>query len=66
MFVDPNIFADPESGFQIDLCPVLQIRIRMCFGPLGSGSVSISQRHASGSVYHQTKIVRKTLIPTVL
>ncbi len=32
------------------------------FGPSGSGS--ISQR--SGSFYHQSKIVRKTLIPTVL
>ncbi len=38
------------------------------FGPLGSGSRSISQRHGSGSgsFYHQAKIVRKTLIPTVL
>jgi hypothetical protein len=34
------------------------------FGPPGSGSVS--QRHGSGSLYHQAKIVRKTLIPTVL
>jgi hypothetical protein len=34
------------------------------FGPPGSGS--ISQRYGSGygSFYHQTKIVRKTLIPT--
>jgi hypothetical protein len=36
------------------------------FGPPGSGSGSISQRYGSGSFYHQTKIVRKTLIPTVL
>jgi hypothetical protein len=36
------------------------------FGPPGSGS--INQRHGSGfgSFYHQTKIVRKSLIPTVL
>ncbi len=36
------------------------------FGPSGSGS--ISQRYGSkfGSFYHQAKIVRKTLIPTVL
>ncbi len=36
------------------------------FGPPGSGS--ISQRHGSefGSFYLQAKIVRKTLIPTVL
>ncbi len=40
------------------------------FGPPGSGSWSgpgsISQRYGSGSFYHQAKIVRKTLIPTVL
>jgi hypothetical protein len=36
------------------------------FGPPGSGSGSICQRHGSGSFYHQAKIVRKTLIPTVL
>jgi hypothetical protein len=34
------------------------------FGHPGSGSVS--QRYGSGSSYHQEKIVRKTLIPTVL
>jgi len=34
------------------------------FGPSGSGS--ISQRYGSGSFYHQAKLVRKTLIPTVL
>jgi hypothetical protein len=36
------------------------------FGPPGSGSGYISQRHGSGSFYHQAKIVRKILIPTVL
>jgi hypothetical protein len=38
------------------------------FGPLGSGSGSISQRYwsRSGSFYHQAKIVRKILIPTVV
>ncbi len=36
------------------------------FGPPGSESGSISQRYGSGSFYHQAKIVRKTLIPTVL
>ncbi len=38
------------------------------FGPPGSGSGSISQRYGSrsGSFYNQAKIVRKTLIPTVL
>jgi hypothetical protein len=34
------------------------------FGPPGYGSDS--QRYASESFYHQVKIVRKTLIPTVL
>ncbi len=34
------------------------------FGPPGSGS--ISQRQVSGSFYHHAKIVRKTLIPTIL
>ncbi len=45
---------------------VLWIRIRAyVFGPPGSGSVS--QRYWSGSgFYHQAKILRKTLIPTVL
>jgi hypothetical protein len=36
------------------------------FKPPGSESGSISQRSGSGSFYHQAKIVRKTLIPTVL
>ncbi len=34
------------------------------FGHPGSGSTS--QRYGSGSFYYQAKIVRKTLIPTVL
>ncbi len=38
------------------------------FGPPGSGFGSISQRYGSGSgsFYHRAKIVRKTLIPTIL
>ncbi len=36
------------------------------FGPPGSGIGSSSQRHGSGSFHHQAKIVRKTLILTVL
>jgi hypothetical protein len=36
------------------------------FGPPGFGSGSTSQRYGSGSFYHHAKIVRKTLIPTVL
>jgi hypothetical protein len=37
-------------------------RIRMCFGPPGSGSGSISTRYGSGSFYHQAKVVRKTFL----
>jgi hypothetical protein len=38
------------------------------FGSPGSGSESISQRYGSGSgsFYHEAKLVRKTLISTVL
>ncbi len=36
------------------------------FGPPGFGFGSASQRYGSGPFYHQAKIVRKTLIPTVL
>jgi hypothetical protein len=36
------------------------------FGPPGSGSGSIIQRYGSGSFYRKAKIVRKTLISTVL
>jgi hypothetical protein len=45
------------------------IRIRRIrtyvFGPSGSRSGYISERYGSGSFYHQAKVVRKTLIPTV-
>jgi hypothetical protein len=36
------------------------------FGPPGSGSVSHKYGSGSGSFHHQAKIVRKTLISTVL
>jgi hypothetical protein len=36
------------------------------FGPPGYRSGSIYTRYGSGSFYQQAKIVRKTLIPTVL
>jgi hypothetical protein len=36
------------------------------FGPHGSGSISTRYGSGSGSFYNQTKIVRKTLISTVL
>jgi hypothetical protein len=40
--------------------------IRMLLGLLDPGGYgSFSQRYGSGSFYHQAKIVRKTLIPTV-
>jgi hypothetical protein len=50
--------------------PVLRIRIRRIyryvFGSPGFGSISQRYGSGSGSFYHQAKIVRKTLIPTVL
>jgi hypothetical protein len=48
--------------------PVLRIlihRIHMFWG-LGSEYGSFSQKYRSGSFYHQAKIVRKTMTPTVL
>jgi hypothetical protein len=36
------------------------------FGPPGSGSTSQRDGSGSGSFYHHAKIVRKTLIPTIL
>jgi hypothetical protein len=49
--------------------PVLRIRIWIrrihVFCPPGSAAGSISQRYGCGSLFHQAKIVRKTLIPTV-
>ncbi len=50
-----------EITFRIRIC-----RIRMCFEPPGFGSGSISTRYRSGSFYNESKIVRKTLIPTIL
>ncbi len=38
----------------------------VCFGPPGSGSISTRYGSGSGSFYHQARIVRKILIPTVL
>jgi hypothetical protein len=51
---DPDPSPDPKNPY--------------VFGPSGSASGSISQRYGSesGSFYHQAKLVRKTLIPTVL
>jgi hypothetical protein len=36
------------------------------FGPPGSASGSVSHKYGSGSFHHQAKLVRKTLISTVL
>jgi hypothetical protein len=47
--------ADPD--------PDLDLSDPYVFGPPGSGSGSLSQMYGSGS---EAKIVRKTLIPTVL
>jgi hypothetical protein len=51
---------------KFNLCAVLGIQI--VFGSPGSGTCSSSTRcgSGSGSLYNQAKIVRKTLIPTVL
>jgi hypothetical protein len=59
----PTSVADPDPDPHV-------------FGPPGSGSGSTSQRYGSGpgscsgsgsgSFYHHAKIVRKTLIPTIL
>jgi hypothetical protein len=62
------------KNMQVRLQPVLRIRIHrihmFLFGPPGSGSTF--QRYesgsgsGSGSFHHHAKIVRKTLIPTIL
>jgi hypothetical protein len=41
-------------------------RVKDISGMQCCGSGSISKRYESGYFYHQAKIVRKTLIPTVL
>jgi hypothetical protein len=55
-YCSPTIVPDPDP-------PDAHV-----FGPPGSGSGPISQRYGSGSVSfcHHAKIVRKTLIPTIL
>jgi hypothetical protein len=63
-----------RSGFIYFLVSIIELGIIAdpdpsdvyVFRPPGSGSGSISQRYGSGSFYHQAKLVRKTLIPTVL
>ena len=54
-FMVPASDADPDS----DPDPYV-------FWPPGSGSISTRYGSGSGSFYHQAKIVRKPLIPTVL
>jgi hypothetical protein len=51
-FVDPDPNLDPSDPY--------------VFGPPRSGSISQRYGYGSGSFYHQTKIVRKPLLPTVL
>jgi hypothetical protein len=47
--------------------PVLRIRIRMFLSLLDPDSDPlVGTRYGSGSFYNQTKIVKKTFIPTVL
>ncbi len=54
--------ADPDTNPDPDL-PDPHV-----FGPPGSGSISprYGSGSGSGSFYHHAKIVRKTLIPTIL
>jgi DNA mismatch repair ATPase MutL len=60
-----NLAVFQRNGFQFQA--VFRIlRVHMFFGPHGPGSGSISQRYGSGSFYHSAKVVRKTLISTVL
>jgi hypothetical protein len=60
LYSDFSSVADPDPNPNPDF-----------LGPPGSGSGSFSQRYGSGSgsgsgsLYHQAKIVRKTLIPAV-
>ncbi len=63
-FSAPRVWKDtPARG----ICPlVLQHKIGNVYESQCSGSGSTSQGYGSGSSYQQTKIVRKTLIPTVL
>ncbi len=49
---DPNPDPDPPD--------------QNVFGPPGSGSISQRYGSGSGSFYYHAKIVRKTLIPTIL
>jgi hypothetical protein len=50
---------------------MFRVRIRICWirmflGILGSTSGSVRQRDGSETYYHEAKIVRKTMISTVL
>jgi hypothetical protein len=56
------VFSVPDP----DPNPDLDLLNPHVFGPPGSGSTSQRYGSGSGSFYHQAKIVRKTLIPTVL
>jgi hypothetical protein len=67
---DPDISQDSVACFLVNIIyvqvtsSVMDPDPDLVFGP--PGSESISQRYGPGSFYHQAKIVRKTLIPTVL
>ncbi len=77
MYQDRFIIPDVQSDFRIFLFSivkgnffhraVLWIRIRTVFGLLALDPDPLYEvRICSGSFYHQAKILRKTLIPTVL
>jgi hypothetical protein len=59
LFLDPGSeinIPDPQHCLELYCIPSMHC----------CGSGYIIQRYGSGSFYHQAKIVRKTLIPTVL
>jgi hypothetical protein len=56
----------PNPGSRIRNTVIISVPDPHVFGPPGTGTISQRYESGSGSFYHQAKIVRKTLIPTVL
>ncbi len=57
-----SIYDSPIMGMRM----LTRVADPNVFGPPGSGSVSQRNESGTGAFYHQAKIVRKTLVPTVL
>jgi hypothetical protein len=79
--LNPDLNLNPDAGSELlDLHQIKKMKGDMAriiissvadsdtyvFGSPGSGSGFISQKYGSGFFYHQSKIGRKTLLPTVL